>query len=136
MKKHFDGLTLNPQSINSQNQLSFVAANNLLILACETSIFSAFLSYLKDKSLLLLNLSISEYIDQIPQPSGCLNNTVIFKQIHQNIRPYPRCKRIDIYQWWREYYCILGRIRAKRGIGEQTNITHKIFETNSSFYMK
>ena len=43
----------------------------------------------------------------------------IFEYINRNIRAYPRSKRIYIDQWLGKYYCILQRIRAKWGVGEE-----------------
>ena len=100
------------------------------------------------KYLLILKLFISEYLDQIlswkemnevspklqtknfwlrifrlkiKQNSSCLNkeDNPIFKHIHQNIRVCPRSKkRSGLINNLEKYYCILGRIRAKRDVGK------------------
>ena len=43
----------------------------------------------------------------------------IFKNIRQNSRVYTGVKKLCIYQWLGKYYCILGRIWARKGVGEQ-----------------
>ena len=50
-------------------------------------------------------------------PKQRIKNAV-FKHFHQNIRAYPRSKKICVDQWLVKY-CTLGRIWAKRGLGEQ-----------------
>ena len=67
-------------------------------------------------------------------------HNTIFKHIHQNIRAYPRSKKICIDQWLWKYYCLSRRVRAKRDVGEQVwfvpntcaglrgNVTSEIFD--------
>ena len=52
---------------------------------------------------------------------GCPNTEYdfIFEHFHQNIRAYPRGKKICIDQWLWKYYCISGKVRAKRGVDGQ-----------------
>ena len=57
-------------------------------------------------------------IQQNPSYPRKEHNT-IFKHIHQNIRAYPRSKKICIDQWLWKYYCILRKIWVKRGVGKQ-----------------
>ena len=103
-----------------------------------------FCHFWNDKSELMLNLFISEYLDQIPPwekmkeaffstlhignlcflmisnfNSCCPNKeyNAIFKHIHQNIRTYCR-KKICIDHWLGKY-CILERNRTKRDVGKR-----------------
>ena len=112
---------------------------NLPFLVC-------FCYFWKVESLLVLNLFISEYLDKIlpwkemkltfsvkllteylllkikfKQNLGCLNKEYnkIFEHIHQNIRVYPRSKKIRIDRWQWMYYCLFRRVQAKRCVGEQ-----------------
>ena len=58
---------------------------------------------------------------KIKQNPGYLNEqyNAIFKHIHQNIRAYPRSKKICTDQLLWKYYCLFRRVRAKRDVGEQ-----------------
>ena len=38
---------------------------------------------------------------------------------YQNIKAYPTFKKFCINEWLGKYFCLLGRILAKRGVGEQ-----------------
>ena len=38
---------------------------------------------------------------------------------YQDIKGYRTCKKICIDQWLEKSFCLLGRILAKRGVGEQ-----------------
>ena len=38
---------------------------------------------------------------------------------NQNIKAYPTCKKICINELLGKYFFLLGRILAKRGVGEQ-----------------
>ena len=57
---------------------------------------------------------------KIKQNPGCPNKhyNVVFKHFRQNIRAYPRSKKICIDQWLGKC-CILGKIWAKRGVGKK-----------------
>ena len=57
---------------------------------------------------------------EIKQNPGCpyKKYNAIFKHIHENIRTYHGSKKICSDQWLGKYF-LLGRTRAKRGIGEQ-----------------
>ena len=58
---------------------------------------------------------------KIKQNPGSPNKeySTIFKRIHHIIRAYSRIKKICIDQLFWNYYYILGRLRAKRGVGKQ-----------------
>ena len=124
--------------------------NSLFMLGVvfETCIFLLFFFFFfwKGKSLLILNLFILEYLDQIPPWKEMkeafqsrsrlkiylclrlkLNKTqtiqirkynTISKHIHQNIRAYTRSKKPCINQWLGKY-CILKKMWAKQGTDEQ-----------------
>ena len=66
------------------------------------------------KSLFLLKIKIK-------QKPSCPNKeyNAIFKNIHQNIRASLKSNQICIDQWLVKYYCILGKVWAKRGVDEQ-----------------
>ena len=97
--------------------------------------------------MLILNLSIFEYLDKIPlwkeikegifskaldwQPyflfqlnilknPSCPNKryNAIFKHIHDNVRVYSWTKKTCIDQWLRKK-CILGRTQARRGMANK-----------------
>ena len=48
-----------------------------------------------------------------------LSNPYFGIWIHQNVRAYPKGKKICIDQWLVKYYCILERIQSKLAFGEQ-----------------
>ena len=110
-------------------------------------LFIVFLFFFwKGKSLLILNLFILEYLDQIPpwkemkeafqsrsrlkiylclrlklnktQTTQIRKYNTISKHIHQNIRAYTRSKKSCINQWLGKY-CILKKMWAKQGTDEQ-----------------
>ena len=55
------------------------------------------------------------------QAAQIRNIHVVFKHIHQNIRAYPRSKKMtnDLIGQWLGKYCILGWNWAKRGASKQ-----------------
>ena len=55
------------------------------------------------------------------QAAQIRNIHVVFKHIHQNIRAYPRSKKMtnDLIGQWLGKYCILGWNWAKRGAAKQ-----------------
>ena len=120
-------------------------ASLYLKLPVKPAFFSVFLLFWIDKSLLVLNLFISEYLDKIPpwkemkevfsvkiQTENCcfgklnkaqaaqiknkLKSLSTFMKISRYI---PEVKTIWIDQWLAKYICKLERIREKRGVGKK-----------------